>query len=90
MLKWKTYQSFNQIRIGRELQGTLICSVEEGAEKRPTQAKDKNSNPYFEVSSINITIISEKATLNPVGGRQVYEYDIKTKSGELIELNSSE
>ena len=58
--------------------------------QRSTLAKGKNSNPYFEVSSINPTIISEKAKLKPVNVSMVYEYDIKTKKGEVIELNKAE
>lgn len=58
--------------------------------QRSTLAKGKNSNPCFEVSSINPTIISEITKLNPVNISKVYEYDIKTKPGEVIELNKAE
>lgn len=49
-------------------------------------ANGRNNNKYFKVSEINETVISEKAKLNATGVRQIYEYDIETRAGDIIEL----
>jgi alpha-L-fucosidase 2 len=56
-------------------------------DKESTLAKGKNPNPFFATSEINTPIISEKAKLNPVNVKKVYEYDVKTKPGEVIVMN---
>ena len=49
-------------------------------------AKGKNPNSFFRVSGINETIISEKAKLNKPGVKNIFEYDIATQKGQVVEL----
>jgi alpha-L-fucosidase 2 len=49
-------------------------------------AKGQNTNKYYMVSETNKPIISEKAIINPTGVQHIYEYDIETQPGDVIEL----
>jgi alpha-L-fucosidase 2 len=50
-------------------------------------AKVVNSNTFFETPGVAKAIISPEAALTPYKPAKVYEYDISTKKGEVIEIH---
>jgi alpha-L-fucosidase 2 len=50
-------------------------------------AKGANSNTFYETPGVTKALVSPEATLVPYKPAKVYEYDISTKKGEVIEIS---
>ena len=54
--------------------------------KRLTEARGGNSNPFFKTPEIANPLISSETTISQMATRKVFEYDISTRVGEVIEI----
>jgi len=51
------------------------------------KAKDPNPNPFYAVPEINQPLFNSKVSLEPITLKKVYEYDLLTHKGDIIELS---
>jgi len=54
--------------------------------KKLTEARGVNSNPFFKTPEIKNPLISPETTLSRLAAREVFEYDISTRQGDVIEI----
>ncbi len=50
-------------------------------------AKAENPNPFYKTPSTARPIINKEAEITPLNLRDIYEYDIKTRKGDIIIIN---
>ena len=55
--------------------------------KELKEAKGQNTNSFYSISNIKTPLIHKEKELNPISLKKVYEYDLATKKGDLIEIN---
>jgi len=49
-------------------------------------AKGQNTNPFFVTPEVAKPLMHSEITLSPLALRKVYEYDLSTKKGDIIEI----
>ena len=51
-----------------------------------TEAKGHNSNAFYSVPAIKAPLIHAEKELSPLSLKKIYEYDLATKKGEVLEI----
>lgn len=54
--------------------------------KKLKEAKGENSNPFFTVAEIQTPLNHSDKALSSISLKKIYEYDLATKEGEVIEI----
>lgn len=49
-------------------------------------SKGENTNPFYAISDIQTPLNHDKEALTPVNLKKIYEYDVETKKGDVVEL----
>lgn len=89
---WKDHK-LETVRIRSKLGGNCRLRVynelKAPANVQLAKAKGANSNPFFLVADVKHPLVSDKAKLNPVQVKQVFEYDIPTAAGKVYVFTTS-
>jgi alpha-L-fucosidase 2 len=90
-MTWKN-KKIETLKITSKLGGNcrirLYDELKADATTKLTKAKGPNQNSFFAVAEIKQPLISEKAKVNPVQLKKVYEYDFPTQVGKVYVLRS--
>ncbi len=85
-MQWKNAE-LNKATIKSSLGG--ICRVRSYSPlkgKGLKAVKGENTNPFYAISDIQTPLNHDKEALTPMNLMKIYEYDVETKKGNVVEL----